>query len=99
MVLNFNLLSKEKLYLCSSYSNIKKIFNMEASYFIDNKERIFVPYKGWMTRDSNGIESKDEFTTNIKGPFKDIPDPLGHGNYHTLDNLIGHDGKKYFLKV
>lgn len=71
---------------------------MEASYFIDNKERIFVPYKGWMTRDSNGIESKDEFTTKIKGPFKDIPDPLGHGLYHTLDNLIGHDGKKILPK-
>ena len=71
---------------------------MEASYFIDNKERIFVPYKGWMTRDSNGIESKDEFTTKIKGPFKDIPDPLGHGHYHTLDNLIGHDGKKILPK-
>lgn len=67
---------------------------IEASSFFDNKERVFIPYKGWNIKDSDGEIKADEFTKTNDGPLKMIPDPLGHGNRHTLLNLINNEGDK-----
>ena len=71
---------------------------IKASYFIDNKERNFIPYKGWSSVDSEGIVEQDNFTIDDEGPFKNIPDPLSHGNWHTLSNLLDSKGKKILKK-
>lgn len=72
--------------------------NIESSYFVDGKERIFIPYKGWNLIKSDGTLQKDELTTMNEGPLKIIPDPLGHGNWHTLENLLSSDGNKVLNK-
>ena len=71
---------------------------IKASYFIDNKERNFIPYKGWSSVDSEGIVEQDNFTIDDEGPFKNIPDPLSPGNWHTLSNLLDSKGKKILKK-
>ena len=69
---------------------------LSADIFFDNQERVFVPCKGWCRVDSNGEVVNDELTIYIDdtGPLKVIPDPLSHGNYHTLDNILNSKGEK-----
>ena len=67
---------------------------ISASYFLDNKERQFIPDKGYMIIEPNGEMTKDEHTVSIEGPLQMIPDPLGHGRY----NLIGLNGEKILPK-
>lgn len=62
--------------------------------FVDNKERIFIPYKGWMKLTESGHFIKDELTIKNEGYLKIVPDPVSHGNWHTLYNLLDNDGKK-----
>lgn len=71
---------------------------LSADIFFDNQERVFVPYKGWGRIDSNEIFIKDELTINDTGPLEIIPDPLGHGNYHTLNNILKSSGEKILQK-
>lgn len=71
---------------------------ISASYFLDNKERQFIPDKGYMIIEPNGEMTKDEQTISIKGSLQTIPDPLSHKNYHTLENLIGLNGEKILPK-
>lgn len=71
---------------------------ISASYFLDNKERQFIPDKGYMIIEPNGEMTKDEHTVSIKGPLQTIPDPLSHRDYHTLENLIGLNGEKILPK-
>lgn len=67
-------------------------------YFPDNCSRIFIPYKGYCKVLKDGTEVKDEKFEEDSGPFKIIPDPLSHGNWHTLDNLLDNDGNKLLPK-
>ncbi len=67
-------------------------------FFIDNKKRVFVPYQGWLIEDENGVTVKDPMTETNEGPLKSIPDPLGHGNYHTLLNLLDSNNNKILPK-
>ena len=71
---------------------------LSADIFFDNQERAFVPYKGWCIVGSNGEYIKDELTINDTGPLEIIPDPLGHGNYHTLNNILKSSGEKILQK-
>lgn len=67
-------------------------------FFVDNKKRVFVPYQGWLIEDENGVTVKDPITQTDEGPLKSIPDPLGHGNYHTLNNLLDSNNNKILPK-
>ena len=69
-----------------------------ANIFFDNQKRVFVPYKGWCRVDSNGEFIKDELTNDDTGPLEIIPDPLAHGNYHTLYNILNSTGEKILQK-
>lgn len=71
---------------------------LSADTFLDNQKRVFVPYKGWGKIVSNEIFIKDELTINDTGPLEIIPDPLGHGNYHTLNNILKSSGGKVLQK-
>lgn len=67
-------------------------------FFVDNRKRVFVPYQGWLIEEEDGATRKDTMTQTIEGPLKSIPDPLGHGNYHTLENLLDRSGNKILPK-
>lgn len=62
--------------------------------FVDGLAREFVPYQGWKVVNEDGELAPDPFFAEPVEPFKQIPDPLSHGNWHTLTNLINEDGAK-----
>lgn len=69
-----------------------------AEFFPDNLPREFVLYKGWQVVQKDGTQVPDERCIDQEGPFKIIVDPLGHGNWHTLYNLLDKNGKKLLPK-
>ena len=69
-----------------------KILN--GDIFEDGKSRVFIPYKGWNIQGQDGELSRDNLTLTNEGPLKIIPDPLSHGNWHTLYNLLDSEGNK-----
>lgn len=69
-----------------------------ANYFPDNLPREFVLYKGWQVINEDGSREQDKQFVESEGPFKMIPDPLSHGNWHTLYNLLDNNGKKLLPK-
>ena len=71
---------------------------IDADFFLDNKSRIMIPYKGWHIVNSDGTQEKDNLILDVEGPFKIIPDPLSSGNWHTLNNLIDANGCKMLSK-
>jgi hypothetical protein len=71
---------------------------LSANYFPNNLPRVFVPYKGWQILNEDGTQIPDELFIESEGPFKMIPDPLSHGNWHTLENLLDKNGKKLLPK-
>lgn len=62
--------------------------------FVDGFAREFVLYQGWKVVNEDGELAPDPFFAEPVEPFKQIPDPLSHGNWHTLTNLINEDGAK-----
>ncbi|MBR1894501.1 MAG: hypothetical protein IJ823_04515 [Bacteroidales bacterium] len=71
---------------------------LDGNVFKDGRMRAFAPYKGWFIVDADGDVKVDPFTHEDLGPLKVIPDPLSHGNWHTLYNILGKDGKKVLGK-
>lgn len=72
---------------------------LPAELFPDNLPREFVLYRGWQVINEDGSREKDKQFIDSEGPFKIIPDPLGHGNWHTLNNLLDNNGKKMLPKA
>lgn len=72
--------------------------NSFTDCFVDKRQRTFVPYKGWLVLNEDGTTSPDPYMQEPVGPFRQIPDPLGHGNWHTLTNLVTPDGRKLLSK-
>lgn len=73
-----------------------KILN--GDIFEDGKSRVFIPYKGWNIQRQDGELSRDNLTLTNEGPLKIIPDPLSHGKWHTLYNLLDSEGNKILPK-
>ena len=71
---------------------------IDRSVFEDGRTRAFAPYKGWFVVDANGEVTGDPFTHEDLGPLTIIADPISHGNWHTLYNIQGKDGKKILSK-
>lgn len=71
---------------------------IEGKHFIDNLPRVFVPYKGWHVEHEDGTQELDSLFSKSAGPFQIIEDPIAHGNWHTLYNLLDKDGKKLLPK-
>lgn len=71
---------------------------LQGHFFPDNKPREFVLYKGWQVIQEDGTRVPDDMCIDSEGPFKITPDPLGHGNWHTLYNLLDKNGKKLLPK-
>ena len=71
---------------------------IDGSVFADGRMRAFAPYKGWYIVDANGDATGDPFTHEDLGPLTTIADPISHGNWHTLYNIQGKDGKKILSK-
>lgn len=71
---------------------------LPAECFPDNLPREFVLYKGWQVVKEDGTLVPDEMFIESDGPFKIVPDPLSHGNWHTLYNLLDKNGKKILPK-
>ena len=71
---------------------------IDGSVFADGRMRAFAPYKGWYIVDANGDAMGDPFTHEDLGPLTTIADPISHGNWHTLYNIQGKDGKKILSK-
>lgn len=65
-----------------------------GDFFEDGKARVCVQYEGWCCIDNYGVKKKDEMTCSKYGPLRIIPDPLSHGKWHTLDNILNPDGEK-----
>ena len=66
--------------------------------YLDNCDRVFIPYKGFCKILKDGSCVKDENTSEPSGPFEIIYDPISHGNWHTLYNLQDNKGKKLLPK-
>lgn len=62
--------------------------------FEDGMTRVCVQYEGWCCIDKDGVKKKDEMTKSKYGPLRIIPDPLSHGRWHTLDNILNLEGEK-----
>ena len=71
---------------------------IDSSCFIDNLPREMIPYKGWHIIREDGTKEKDSMFTESVGPFQIITDPIGHGNWHTLYNLLDKNGNKLLPK-
>lgn len=71
---------------------------IDGSCFVDGRTRSFAPYKGWFIVDANGDVMGDPFTREDSGPLTIIADPISHGNWHSLYNILGKDGKKILGK-
>ena len=71
---------------------------IEKNHFLDNCSREFIPYKGFCKILGDGSYVKDENTSDSNGPFELICDPISHGNWHTLYNLMDSNGKKLLPK-
>lgn len=71
---------------------------LDSTYFIDNQTRDLIPYKGYKIILENGELEDDELLKKSEGPFKIIADPISHGNWHSLYNLLDKDGKKLLPK-
>ena len=62
--------------------------------FVDGLAREFVPYQGWKVVNNDSDLVTDPFLVDPVEPFKQIPDPLSHGKWHTLTNLVNEEGAK-----
>ena len=71
---------------------------IDKVHFPDNYSREFVPYKGFCKILNDGAYVMDENTSEPNGPFEIICDPISHGNWHTLYNLLDRNGKKLLPK-
>ena len=71
---------------------------IDGKYFIDNLPRVMVPYKGWHIEHEDGTQELDSLISESNGPFQIINDPISHGNWHTLYNLLDDEGKKLLPK-
>lgn len=71
---------------------------IDKDHFLDNCSREFVPYKGFCKILKDGSYVKDENTSEQNGPFEIICDPISHGNWHTLYNLLDSTGNKLLPK-
>lgn len=71
---------------------------IDKKHFLDNYSREFVPYKGFCKILKDGTTVEDENTAETDGPLKIICDPISHGNWHALYNLVDSNGKKILPK-
>lgn len=71
---------------------------IEGKNFVDGNSRAFASYKGWYIVGEKGNVVPDEHTRDDQGPLTIIADPISHGNWHTLYNLLGKDGQKILKK-
>lgn len=71
---------------------------MTSNFFFDNCPREFVPYKGYKKIQEDGTFVDDDLITTPEGPFMIVPDPISHGNWHTLYNLVDKEGNKILPK-
>ncbi|MCR5714822.1 MAG: hypothetical protein K6F98_07865 [Bacteroidales bacterium] len=71
---------------------------IEGKSFVDGNSRALAPYKGWFIVGEKGNVIPDVHTREDQGPLTIITDPISHGNWHTLYNLIGKDRKKILVK-
>ena len=67
---------------------------IDKIHFIDDLPREMIPYKGWHIIKEDGTLEKDSMFSESNGPFEIITDPIGHGNWHTLYNLVDKNGNK-----
>ena len=67
---------------------------IDKIHFIDDLPREMIPYKGWHIIKEDGTREKDSMFSESNGPFEIITDPIGHGNWHTLYNLVDKNGNK-----
>lgn len=96
-------MSQKKRKLRSKYRNLVEYMNdysllINDSTFIDGRPRAFKPYKGWFIISGEGEDIRDPFTSEDSGPLTIIPDPIAHGSWHTLYNLVDAEGKKLLSK-
>lgn len=71
---------------------------IDKTHFPDNCPRKFIPYEGFCKILEDGTTVKDENTVESDGPLKLICDPVSHGNWHTLHNLVDCNGNKLLPK-
>lgn len=74
------------------------MISLSASHFLDNRERIFVRYKGWLIVNSDGTYTKDSNTIEDEGPLKQVCVMISHGNFHSLCNIENKAGEKILSK-
>lgn len=71
---------------------------VDKTHFIDNLPREMIPYKGWHIIREDGTREKDSMFSKADGPFEIVTDPISHGNWHTLYNLLDKNGNKLLPK-